>query len=374
MRRTSAGRIATSQRRQFWVRAEYLYWWVQGNRLPPLVTTSPNDTPSDAVGILGNDQTTILFGNESVDEQSRSGGRLRFGYVFGCEDEFSLEADLIGIGDGGGTHFAAPFPVRASILARPIIDAATGQEDAQLVAFPELSDGQIDVRTSSELYSAAASLRRNWFVGESSRWDLLAGYRYFRYREGLTFDEQMISRELGSLIQVGTQIDVRDQFKTTNDFHGCELGLSCTLDRGPWSLDLLTKVALGNVHQVIEIDGRTQVTTPGDPPTLRAGGLLALPSNMGSVSRNQFAVLPEWGIHVTRKATEHLSLTIGYDWLLLTNTVRTGDQIDRTVDRSQLSPFLNGTAAAAAAARPANPFHQTTMLAHGVNAGIQFTY
>jgi hypothetical protein len=264
--------------------------------------------------------------------------------------------------------------VRASILARPVVDAATGQEVAQLVAYPELSDGQIDIRTSSELSSAAASLRKNWFVGEVSRWDLLAGYRYFRYREGLVCDEQMISTELGSVIQVGTRIDVRDQFKTTNDFHGCELGFSFTLDRGPWSLDLLTKVALGNVHQGIEIDGRTQVTTPGDPTTSRAGGLLALPSNMGSVSRNQFAVLPQWGIQVTRKATEHVSLTIGYDWLLLTNTVRTGDQIDRTVDRSQLSPFLNGTAPAAAANRPANPFHQTTMMAHGVNAGIQFSY
>lgn len=171
-----------------------------------------------------------------------------------------------------------------------------------------------------------------------------------------------------------TRIDVGDQFQTANDFHGGELGLNWTLDRGPWTLDLLAKLALGNVHQVVEIDGRTLVTTPDDPPSFRAGGLLTLPSNMGTVSRDRFAVLPEWGVNVTRKATEHLSLTLGYNWLLLSNTVRTGDQIDRTIDSSQLSPLLNGTASATAATRPHNPFHQTTMWTHGVNLGLQLTY
>lgn len=359
---------------RLWVRGEYLFWWTQGNRLPPLVTTSPAGTPQDVAGVLGNSQTTTLFGSECVDEHWRSGLRLRFGYGFGCQNESGLEADLIGVRDGEGTLFVSRFSTGDPLLARPIIDAATGREDAQLAAFPELTDGQVNVRSSSELYSAAALFRRNLFVGEAGRWDLLGGYRYFHYSESLTVAEQMISRDLGSLVQVGTKIDVWDQFQTANDFHGGELGLNFTLDRGPWTLDLLAKVALGNVHQAVEIDGRTQVGSPGEPPILRTGGLLALPSNIGSVSHDRFAAIPEWSINVSRKVAEHVSLTGGYNWLLLSGVVRSGDQIDRTIDPSQLSPFLNGIGSTGAATRPQNPFRETAMWAQGVNVGLQLTY
>src|SRR5258707_15873832 len=59
---------------QFWVEMEYLAWSVKGDRLPPLVTTSPAGTPQAQAGILGPPSTTVLFGDSSVNGGWGPGG------------------------------------------------------------------------------------------------------------------------------------------------------------------------------------------------------------------------------------------------------------------------------------------------------------
>jgi len=56
----------------FWAELDYLAWTVKGDRLPPLVTN----------GTLGAPGTAILFGNTTVNDGWRSGGRLQAGYWF----------------------------------------------------------------------------------------------------------------------------------------------------------------------------------------------------------------------------------------------------------------------------------------------------
>src|SRR5262245_10710387 len=36
----------------FWVRADYLGWWLTGAQLPPLITTGPSGTPRPQAGVL----------------------------------------------------------------------------------------------------------------------------------------------------------------------------------------------------------------------------------------------------------------------------------------------------------------------------------
>jgi hypothetical protein len=360
---------------RLWVRAEYLMWWTKGTYLPPLLSTSPDGTDREAAGVLGQYGTQVVFGDAWADHGPRSGARLRFGYEFGGCREYGLEAEMLSIGAGDGTDYASPFSTGSPILARPLINAITGVEDAQLIAFPELADGQLRVGTSSDLYSAAALVRQAWLAGECAQWDLLGGYRYFRYQEGLNVEESLVSRDPGGLIPVGTQIDVWDGFRTANDFHGGEFGLEAALERGPWTLELLARVALGYVHQVVRINGETHVTTPGDPTAVRTGGLLALPSNSGTNSDDAFAVLPQIGANLQWVLSEHLSLTCGYTCLVLSSVVRAGEQIDRTIDPSQLSPLLNGGGGVpSAATRPQDPFLRHAFWAQGVNLGLQLTY
>ena len=58
---------------RFWLRGEYLMWWTSGMDLPPLVTTSPQGTPQNQAGVLGQSGTTILFGGQTVNGDGRSG-------------------------------------------------------------------------------------------------------------------------------------------------------------------------------------------------------------------------------------------------------------------------------------------------------------
>jgi hypothetical protein len=60
----------------FWAELDVLAWSVKGDRLPPLVTTSPLGTPFGQAGVLGLPTTTVLFGDSSLNGAWRAGGRL----------------------------------------------------------------------------------------------------------------------------------------------------------------------------------------------------------------------------------------------------------------------------------------------------------
>ena len=57
----------------------------------------------------------------------------------------------------------------------------------------------------------------------------------------------------------GTVFDIRDNFATSNVFHGGMLGLMGRRARGRWSLDWLTKLSLGANHQRVRIAGTTTI-------------------------------------------------------------------------------------------------------------------
>ena len=60
----------------FWITGEYLNWSAKGDKLPPLVTTSPPGTPLAQAGVLGAPGTSVLFGDESVNDRWRSGASV----------------------------------------------------------------------------------------------------------------------------------------------------------------------------------------------------------------------------------------------------------------------------------------------------------
>src|SRR5262249_20248399 len=72
-------------------RAEYLYWWTRGQRIPPLVTTAPATTPEDVRGALGAPGTQILFGGDRLDALGQSGGRFTGGYWLDDCCQWALE-------------------------------------------------------------------------------------------------------------------------------------------------------------------------------------------------------------------------------------------------------------------------------------------
>jgi hypothetical protein len=350
---------------RLWVQTDYLHWWTKGNHLPALLTTSSPGTDRADAGVLGRTDTSTLLGNGRIDDRARSGGRLAIGYWLDDDHQTGLETIWFTLGD---PERPASFSLASQgdpILARPFFNLQGSRQDSELVAFPGVVDGRFGGSTSSELHSVSVLMRRNWHRGCGSRIDLLAGYRFFHFRENLLLTENLVSQDPSGPIQVGTRIDLFDRFATKNDFHGGEIGAIATLQRQRWSLEVLGKVALGNDQQTLQTGGLTHVTTPGDPTATQLGGLLALPSNIGRHTDNDFAALPELGVDFRLAATETLDWTVGYTLVYLSQVLRTGDQIDPTVNASQMSGgALNGSA------RPAAPLRDDSLWAQGIHCGL----
>ena len=105
-----------------WAEGEYLHWWISGNDLPPLVTTSPAGTPRGAAGVIGAPGTTVLFGGNEVGDDGRSGFRVNIGLWLDEFNETAAELTWFSLfDDGSGDFFAAS--TGSPTLARPFFDS-----------------------------------------------------------------------------------------------------------------------------------------------------------------------------------------------------------------------------------------------------------
>ncbi len=330
-----------------WVSVEYLGWTARGMNTPPLVTTSLAGTAQVNAGVLPN--ATVLFGgNNQILDDNMNGTRVRFGLWSANRPNGGVEGELFGFGTQTQT-----FDQTSSgnpILARPFYNVVTGQQNSELVAFPNVLSGRVRVDATSKLDGAAVRFRRllccnsrtglSWFrcdaVPVQTRLDCTFGWRYLQLRETLGITEDLTSLDNNN---PGTFL-ISDNFRTLNQFNGGELGVNWQGRRGYWSLDLLMRMGIGNTRQFVNIDGTTSIprTAAGT-----SGGLLAQPGrNIGTYDRNQFGMVPELGANLGYQLTQRMRLIAGYTFIYWSNVVRPGDQIDTTVNPNLLAPAING--------------------------------
>ncbi len=98
---------------------------------------------------------------ELIDDNYRPGGRVTLGYWLDECHANALEFVWFSLGDGANSGNYYNQSTGSPILARPFFDVQTGQQNSELVAFPNIVEGGIQVSTSSELHSVAALLRQN---------------------------------------------------------------------------------------------------------------------------------------------------------------------------------------------------------------------
>jgi hypothetical protein len=272
------------------------------------------------------------------------------------------------------------------------------------------SSGTVALSGSSQLQGAELNAVLGAYDGCNFRAVLLAGFRYAGLDERIgitsmvtqnstdttTFNPALLLPTGGipvanSLTMVSTRAD---QFDTHNSFYGGQIGA-----RGEYcwhwlSLEVGGKLALGSMVEVANVGGSTAFTTtstvtptmlvtPGGIPLNPAtgapavttttsgqlpGGFFAQPSNMGHYSRTAFAVVPEVNIKVGAQLTDWLRATVGYTFLYMSEVLRPGDQIDRTINPGWLTvPPTPG-------ARPAFPFRTSDFYAQGLEFGLELRY
>ena len=351
---------------RYYVSTDYLLWWIKGSKTPPLVTQgSAGDPIPGALGLPG---TTVLFGGGSVEDNPYSGARLSGGYWF--DDQHMLGLDFGGffLGQRGDNFLATS--TGTPILTRPIIDAATGTETTELVAGPGVLAGTVSVHTDSKLWGYEANLRSNLCAGQV--WgvdyfvDGIAGFRSIGLDESLDVHEALVV--LGGT-SAGQQFVIDDHFSTQNRFYGGQLGFLSEFRWDRWVLGVNTKVGLGSMQEMVKISGSTAITPLGGATQTFNGGLLALPSNIGRFTRDEFSVVPEIGLNFGYQCTDHIKFFVGYNVLYWSSVVRAGEQIDRVVNTNQLPPAIAG-----GPPRPAFTFNASDFWAQGVNFGVEFKY
>ena len=304
---------------------------------------------------------------------ARPGGRFELGGWVAEENgyRFGLQADFFFLAQGS-INFNAASP-GTPVLAQPFLDANANAERATLLAFPGQQSGQFSASLSNRLWGAEVETRSEAVDTGVIHIDTLFGLRYLEFLESLDVGSASVFASPDPLL-AGVTIAQSDHFAASNYFYGAEIGADGRADFGPLSVRLMGKVAFGDTHQVIDVNGSTTLTTPlGGGSTTIPSGSLALPSNKGRYSREVFTVVPEGRFGLGYALTKHVSATLGYSLLYDSNVLRPGDQVDHEINRTQIPPPI-GPGALVGPARPAFSFHETDFWAQGLDVGLEFRY
>ncbi|WP_417738041.1 BBP7 family outer membrane beta-barrel protein [Rosistilla oblonga] len=352
--------------------AEYLLWSISGFDVPALVTNSPAGTPRSQAGILGEPETRILFGDQTLVDGSRSGGRFSLSRVLEPSGMKTVELSYFFLGQTNDTFSASSDG--SGILARPFFSVEPGATgpNAELVAFPGVLEGNISVTASSEMQGGGIVAYQVIDRSDCRQIRLFAGYNYHELEESLEIRDFKRTLDSSLGLAVGTTIAEQDQFSTDNQLNSFVLGADLKARHRRVSVGLMMKLGLGNTNTTATLAGRTTTTVPlagGDDINSVNTGLLVLDTNRGIYEGNEFTMMPQLGIDLGFQINRGWSAHVGYDFIYWSRVLRPGDQVDTNLNLSQLAAGgLNGIPA------PEMPWKVSDLRIHAIDFGLQLAY
>jgi hypothetical protein len=362
---------------KFWGSVDYTMSWFRPMRVNgPLATIGSPADPRPAV--LGQPGTVAVFGNDAIDFGMFSGMQVGFGVFLDGDDHWSLD---------WAAMYAFPNHVRFTlasdgtgnpVIGRPVFNVVEGREAAFVDSLPGVTTGGFSADARSELISTEANLRNYCCLDKHTRADVLVGFRYLRLEESLSMEDQFAPLGPGTLSFVGTPVsppatlsDV-DRFQMVNSFYGLQLGGRLTWESEWVNLSVFAKAGLGATDQRVDITGATSLFTETGTQTA-PGGVLALPSNIGTHTRTVLGFIAEGGATVGVNLTKHLEMNVGYSFLFWNHVVRPGAQINRNVNPS-LVPSDSSFGMVSGPAQPVFGFNEEQFWVHTITIGFEFHY
>jgi hypothetical protein len=352
-------------------------WWTQAAQLPPLVTTS---SPA-AAGRLGVGDTRVLAGG-SFGQTFHSGIRVGAGHWFGPQQIRGVDMRIFVLGQAESNYVATTN--QYALLARPFNNVNPNTpffgSSSEIIADSVRATGAVQVHLENQAWGAEANYRR-LLLGDPctcNRLEGLVGYRYFNMQETLWITENFTAipgAAMGGGLPVASGV-ITDYFRTTNEFHGGQIGLAGSITRGRWTVDGRATVAFGNLSRSVSISGSQNLVLNNGTPVTANGGLLAIPgANIGSFSDNVFAVIPEVGLNVGYQLTSRMRVFVGYNFLYLGNALRPGSAVNTNVDAARIPNFLPGNPTPIPGpAQPAPQIRSSDFFIQGISFGLQFNW
>jgi hypothetical protein len=358
---------------RFYTEGSFLLWFLDSTTVAsPLVTTGPS------LGILGQPGTAVISGAQKADYGAAPGFRAAAGGWLG-ESRLGFEMSGFYIGRTNDTH--ALGGNSATVLARPFVDTISRRENVRVVAAPGAFSGGVVVDHSAQIWGVEGTPFWRVINGDSVVVDVITGFKFLQYSEALNvFDASTIlsggaSAFNGFGLSAPAQIAVHDRFGATNSFYGGTIGARMSSGRGGLFWDLTGKVALGAMHQMVNVDGTTTLVSGGPFVTtaVAPGGFLASGAYTGTRSDTRFAVLPEGDFKLGYQFTSWMNAFVGYSVLYVSSVARPGDQVNRNLAVTQLptSPTFNTISARPAAL---TDIIDDGLWVHGFNFGVTLTY
>ncbi len=291
------------------------------------------------------------------------------------------------------------------VIARPFFDPQTGTAGSFVVSSPGIATGNVFVATRTQTYGGEANAILNLYrsapqsnMGYSL--SVAGGLRYLKFSDdveiltnsnlsiggvasinnqtfvgGTTSNTVVTTTGIFPLITTTTtttnntstvNTQIVDHFRARNEFYGGNLGLFQYFNYGRWNVGLTTKLALGDMQQLIDISGvsnvaiqntqviNTAINPPGAFNTINSsttssttsnnvasGGILATSNIIGHKRRDDFAAIPEVNLKIGYEITPAVTIFGGYSMTYISRVVRSGDLIS-----GNSSPALQPTNAA----------------------------
>jgi hypothetical protein len=348
-------------------RIEAMLLWSKGMHVPALATTSPDGTARTQAGVLGQEGTSVLFGQTNLADTSRIAGRWTLGRWFDCNQTTGIEISYLTTETDTSGYFATS--AGSTIIARPFYNVDSGAQDARLISYSGVSDGSLDVYARSRLDGLDVTMRHGLFWDSNRRLDFTVGYRYMQLKDVFRTHEATFSTDTSGVVPVGTATSIHDVFDTKNEFNGANLGFAGRMQYNRWSMDLLMKLGIGNTRSRVNLQGSSTVTTPDGTVANYESGLLVLDSNKESITHNQFTMIPELGINLGYDLTPRLRATVGYSLIYWSHVARAGDQVN-----TDLNPNEFQSTSWTGAAIPRETFVVNDYWIQGLNVGLDLTF
>ena len=343
---------------RFLVDAEYLLWWLREGRLPaPTLATSSQASQ----GLLGKPDTRVLYGDDRLRTRHGdefNGVRFRLAYWFDDTETLGIEGDAFFL-ERDSTHFKAASD-GSTLLARPYQNP-DGSQASYVIAGDAPGgprSGGFVGYSRVELYGEEANCVAPLVESDAFRMEALVGARFLQMRDRT--DLTAVSRSLPTLAPLFGQ---EDHYRAADAYYGGQVGLRGAATYGRWSLEMRGEIGLGGNAEKLRAFGQSIYQTPVErlvTPT----GLTVQQNNSGAFDRAALNMVSEARLNVGYQCTRHIRVYGGYTFLLWDGPIRSGDQIDTVVNAN----------AGTSPARPGVPFKEDLFWAHGLDAGLLFSW
>ncbi len=356
--------------RYFDIGYDLLVIWTKETRIPNAVATIAN--ANDAVpGAIGQAGTLTVFGSTGtgMDYGAATGARVWWNWYFPRLPSLTLHTNVFVRENTSRINALTSDANGVPGLTRPFFNPNTGTEDADVRALAGLFRGQIEDRVTQRLWGAESNLvvDRNTSETFGPFYTWLVGARY------VSLHEKYVNNDLSIELPETTGVvrTFSDSFTTYNDIYAAQTGFNILWVMKDMRTSLGAKFGIGQNRQTLKIAGQTTVADNVAATFIvdNQQALYAQPSNVGTYRRNKMTFVGEFNASMSFDIHENIKLNMGYSYLYLGNTVRPGEQIDRTVN---IQPLLGG--GGFGVARPAPRFETHSFFGHILNVGFEFNF